>query len=109
MGEVFSAVVSASVIEVNGVPIVLAMSRDISEAKDAVERIKDLAFYDALGSALANWWVYFRAETVRTSEFSFSQKQSALIVDNLRDRPSSTVQSTLDRSHLRKSIYFLAG
>ncbi len=47
-GEIFSALVSASVIEIDGVPSVLSIARDISEAKEAAEKIRDLAFYDTL-------------------------------------------------------------
>ena len=47
-GNTFWGLTSASVIEFEGVPHVLVATRDLSEAKDALQRIRDLAFYDPL-------------------------------------------------------------
>ncbi|WP_158750440.1 PAS domain S-box protein, partial [Acidobacterium sp. S8] len=47
-GDTYWGLVSASVIEFAGIPHVLVVIRDLSEAKDAVKMIKDLAFYDPL-------------------------------------------------------------
>ncbi len=47
-GNTFWGLTSASVIELEGVPHVLVATRDLSEAKDAVKTIRDLAFYDPL-------------------------------------------------------------
>jgi diguanylate cyclase (GGDEF)-like protein/PAS domain S-box-containing protein len=47
-GSKFWGLTSASVIEFDGVPHILVATRDVSEAKDAVKTIRDLAFYDPL-------------------------------------------------------------
>jgi PAS domain S-box-containing protein len=47
-GDVFWGQMSASVIEVDGVPCILSISRDISDAKVAEDEIRTLAFYDPL-------------------------------------------------------------
>ncbi len=47
-GEVFWGLMSASLIELDGVPCVLTMTRDISNAKLAEDKIRNLAFYDPL-------------------------------------------------------------
>ena len=51
--EIFWARLSVSFIEVDGSRCILSFARDISEAKVAEEKIKDLAFYDPL-TGLAN-------------------------------------------------------
>ena len=47
-GEVFWGLMSASLIELDGAPCILSITRDISEAKLAENEIKRLAFYDPL-------------------------------------------------------------
>jgi diguanylate cyclase (GGDEF)-like protein/PAS domain S-box-containing protein len=47
-GEVFSALVSAAVIELEGVSCIVSQVRDISHAKAAEDEIYNLAFYDPL-------------------------------------------------------------
>jgi diguanylate cyclase (GGDEF)-like protein/PAS domain S-box-containing protein len=47
-GEILSSLVSSSAIEADGVPCLVSITRDISDAKEAAERIRDLAFYDPL-------------------------------------------------------------
>jgi len=47
-GEVFWGQMSASVIEIDGVPCILSITRDISGAKVAEDEIRSLAFYDPL-------------------------------------------------------------
>jgi diguanylate cyclase (GGDEF)-like protein/PAS domain S-box-containing protein len=47
-GEVIWALMSASLIELDGVRSILSITRDISEAKKAENEIKRLAFYDPL-------------------------------------------------------------
>ena len=47
-GETFWGLMSASQIELDGVPCVLTMTRDISDAKLAEDKIRNLAFYDPL-------------------------------------------------------------
>ncbi len=47
-GEIFTALVSASTIEIDGDACIICITRDISGAKAAEERIKTLALYDPL-------------------------------------------------------------
>jgi diguanylate cyclase (GGDEF)-like protein/PAS domain S-box-containing protein len=47
-GGTFWGLVSASVINLDGVPHILSINRDISDAKSAEEEIRYLAFYDPL-------------------------------------------------------------
>lgn len=47
-GETFWMLLSASVVELDGIPCVLSVIRDTSEMRAAEERIKDLAFHDPL-------------------------------------------------------------
>jgi diguanylate cyclase (GGDEF)-like protein/PAS domain S-box-containing protein len=47
-GQTFWGMLSAALIEVDGVPCHLGVIRDISEAKAAQEEIRNLAFYDPL-------------------------------------------------------------
>ncbi len=47
-GEIFSVLLSASTMEVDGVPCVVCFTRDISGVKAAEQQINNLAFYDPL-------------------------------------------------------------
>jgi diguanylate cyclase (GGDEF)-like protein/PAS domain S-box-containing protein len=47
-GEVFWGELSSSLMEVDGVPCILSITRDLSAAKAAEETIQNLAFYDPL-------------------------------------------------------------
>ncbi len=47
-GEVIWAVMSSSVIDIDGIPCVFSIIRNISDAKLAEEKIRNLAFYDPL-------------------------------------------------------------
>jgi diguanylate cyclase (GGDEF)-like protein/PAS domain S-box-containing protein len=47
-GEVLTGLMSASIIEIDGVPCVVSITHDISDAKVAQERIRNLAYYDSL-------------------------------------------------------------
>jgi len=47
-GELFWGQMSASVLEIDGVPCILSITRDISGAKVAEDEIRTLAFYDPL-------------------------------------------------------------
>jgi diguanylate cyclase (GGDEF)-like protein/PAS domain S-box-containing protein len=47
-GEIFWGQMSASVMDVDGVPCILSITRDITDAKVAETEIRDLAFYDTL-------------------------------------------------------------
>jgi diguanylate cyclase (GGDEF)-like protein/PAS domain S-box-containing protein len=47
-GELFWGVISASAMEVDGVPCILSITRDLSEVKAAQNEIRSLAYYDPL-------------------------------------------------------------
>jgi diguanylate cyclase (GGDEF)-like protein/PAS domain S-box-containing protein len=47
-GEILSVLLSAAVIEIDGVYCIVSIIRDVSDAKAAAEEIRDLAFYDPL-------------------------------------------------------------
>jgi diguanylate cyclase (GGDEF)-like protein/PAS domain S-box-containing protein len=47
-GEVFWGLMSASIMELDGVPCILSITRDLTDATAAEEEIKSLAFYDPL-------------------------------------------------------------
>ena len=47
-GETFWGLMSASIMEVDGEPCVLTVTRDMSEAKIAENEIRRLAYYDSL-------------------------------------------------------------
>jgi len=47
-GETYWALLSASMLEYEGVPHLFVATRDLSEAKEAIKMIRDLAFYDPL-------------------------------------------------------------
>jgi diguanylate cyclase (GGDEF)-like protein/PAS domain S-box-containing protein len=47
-GEVFWMQLSASLVELDGVPCILSVTRDTTEIREAEERIKDLSFHDSL-------------------------------------------------------------
>ena len=47
-GEMIWVIISSSLIEIEGVPCVLSIMRDISDAKAAEDKIWNLAFYDPL-------------------------------------------------------------
>ena len=47
-GEFSLGLMSASVMEIEGVPCILCMTRDISEVKAAEDKIRNLAYYDSL-------------------------------------------------------------
>ena len=47
-GEILSGIMSASALEIDGIPCIVSITRDISEIKAAHERIQTLAFYDTL-------------------------------------------------------------
>ena len=52
-GEIFPVLISASLIDLEGVACILSVTRDISKAKAAEEEIRTLAFFDPL-TGLAN-------------------------------------------------------
>jgi diguanylate cyclase (GGDEF)-like protein/PAS domain S-box-containing protein len=47
-GEIFWGLVSAAVIEIDGAPCLVSMTRDISDVKAALDEINNLSFYDPL-------------------------------------------------------------
>ena len=47
-GEIIFGLVSSASIMADGVPCIVSITRDISEAREAAERIRDLAYFDTL-------------------------------------------------------------
>ena len=47
-GEILWSLTSSSVMEIDGIPCLVSMVRDITAARAAAEKIEDLAFYDPL-------------------------------------------------------------
>jgi diguanylate cyclase (GGDEF)-like protein/PAS domain S-box-containing protein len=80
-GEVFWVVVSASLIELDGVACILSMIRDISEAKAAEDRIKNLAFYDPLTGLPNRRLLLERLRESLASSVSNRRQQALLLVD----------------------------
>ena len=80
-GEIFWGLMSASLIELEGTPFVLSITRDISDVKMAEDQIRHLAFYDPL-TDLANRRLLLERlrETVVASRRS-SRWQALLFID----------------------------
>jgi diguanylate cyclase (GGDEF)-like protein len=74
-------VMSASVIEIDGAPCALSVTRDISEAKLAEERINDLAFYDPLTRLPNRRLLMERSRQSNSADTPTSGRQAMLIVD----------------------------
>jgi diguanylate cyclase (GGDEF)-like protein len=80
-GDVIWGVISASVIELEGVPCVLFVTRDISAAKAAEEEIRNLSLYDGLTCLPNRRQLLERLRAFRTSQRE--QRRSALLSINL--------------------------
>jgi diguanylate cyclase (GGDEF)-like protein/PAS domain S-box-containing protein len=83
-GEIFWGQMSASVIEVDGAPCILSITRDISTAKMAEEEIRNLAFYDTL-TGLPNRRLVSERLRQSLAASSRSQRRGALLFIDLDD------------------------
>ncbi len=80
-GEEIWAMVSASVIDIDGTPCVFSITRNISDAKLAEEKIRNLAFYDPLTNLPNRRQLMDRLELSMTSSVRHGGKQALLFVD----------------------------
>ena len=80
-GEVFWVLISASLMDLDGVPCVLSMTRDISNAKAAEDKIRNLAFYDSLTGLPNRRLLLERLRQSLTDSASDLRMQALLLVD----------------------------
>jgi diguanylate cyclase (GGDEF)-like protein/PAS domain S-box-containing protein len=85
-GEIFSGLMSASVMELDGVPCILCITRDISEAKAAEDKIRSLAFYDSLTGLPNRRLLMERLRQTLASSMRNPRQQALLLVgmDNFK-------------------------
>lgn len=80
-GTVFWALLSASVIEIEGVPYMLGITRDISDAKAAEDQIRDLAFYDRVTRIPNRRLLLDRLLQAISGDSRANRKRAVLFVD----------------------------
>lgn len=80
-GEVFWGQMSASVMDVDGVPCVLSISRDISSAKKAEQEIRDLAYFDRLTHLPNRFLLHDRLEKASPSGNRCNSKRALLLIN----------------------------
>ncbi|SPE29838.1 Diguanylate cyclase/phosphodiesterase with PAS/PAC sensor(S) [Candidatus Sulfotelmatomonas gaucii] len=80
-GEIFWVMLSASVIEIEGTTCLLGVFRDLSDAKAAEERIKDLAFYDQLTRLPNRRLLLERVKTAQGRGRAPSSDRAMLLLD----------------------------
>ncbi len=80
-GEVYWGLLSASLIELDGEICALTVVRDISDAKAAAEKIRNLAFYDPLTGLPNRRLLLDRVQQVLTQETLRKQKHALLLID----------------------------
>jgi diguanylate cyclase (GGDEF)-like protein/PAS domain S-box-containing protein len=80
-GEIFWGLMSASLIELDGVPCVLSVTRDISEAKMAEDKIRNLAFYDPLTGLPNRRLLMERLRQTQAAGRRSGRKRALLFVD----------------------------
>jgi diguanylate cyclase (GGDEF)-like protein/PAS domain S-box-containing protein len=80
-GDIFWGMMSASIMEVDGEPCVLTVTRDMSDAKMAENEIKRLAYYDPL-TGLPNRRMFLeRLQRALTFDRRNGRKRALLFVD----------------------------
>lgn len=80
-GTVACGLLSASIIEIEGRPCVLSMTRDITEAKEAEEKIRDLAFYDPLTRLPNRRLLFERSREAVSPDASTGSRRALLVID----------------------------
>jgi len=83
-GNLFWGIVSASLIEIDGESCILSVVRDISEAKQAEEQIRNLAFFDPL-TGLANRRLLMEQLRKSMAFSSRSHRKRGLLIADLDD------------------------
>jgi diguanylate cyclase (GGDEF)-like protein/PAS domain S-box-containing protein len=80
-GEIFWGLMSATRIDLEGLPCVLTITRDISEARMAADEIRTLAFYDPLTGLPNRRLLLERLHQALTASRRTHQKRALLFVD----------------------------
>jgi diguanylate cyclase (GGDEF)-like protein/PAS domain S-box-containing protein len=80
-GEVFWGEMSASVMEIEGAPCVLSITRDLSAAKTAEKTIRSLAFYDPLTGLSNRRMLMERLRQPLDAEIRSGSSQALLLID----------------------------
>jgi diguanylate cyclase (GGDEF)-like protein/PAS domain S-box-containing protein len=80
-GEIVWGQMSESIIEIDGVPCILSVTRDVSAAKAAKEQIRDLAFYDPLTHLPNRRLLLDRLRQALASSARTNRKRALLFVD----------------------------
>jgi diguanylate cyclase (GGDEF)-like protein/PAS domain S-box-containing protein len=80
-GEVFWGEMSASVMEIEGAPCVLSITRDLSAVKTAEKTIRSLAFYDPLTGLSNRRMLMERLRQPQDSDARRDRSQALLLVD----------------------------
>jgi diguanylate cyclase (GGDEF)-like protein/PAS domain S-box-containing protein len=80
-GEIFWVLISGSIIEIEGTPCIVAVTRDLSEAKAAEDQIRDLAFYDRVTRVPNRRLLLDRLLQAISGESRSSSKKAVLFVD----------------------------
>jgi len=80
-GEVFWGEMSASVMEIDGVPCVLSITKDLSAAKTAENTIRSLAFYDPLTGLSNRRMLMERLRHPLNAAAQSGRSQALLLID----------------------------
>jgi diguanylate cyclase (GGDEF)-like protein/PAS domain S-box-containing protein len=80
-GEVFTALISAGMTEIDGVPCIVAHIRDISSTKAAEDQIRNLAFYDSLTGLPNRRLLLDRIQQALAAGERNANKQALLYID----------------------------
>lgn len=80
-GETFWATVSASTVELAGMPCIISVARDISDVKAAQDKIHDLAFFDPLTHLPNRRLILDRLQQALTTSARNPRKLAMLFVD----------------------------
>jgi diguanylate cyclase (GGDEF)-like protein/PAS domain S-box-containing protein len=80
-GEIFWGLVSTSALTLDGKPCRMSVTRDISEAKKVEEKIRKLAFYDALTGLPNRRLLLSRLEQALATDQRRGQQRALLFVD----------------------------
>ncbi|MGA9070210.1 MAG: EAL domain-containing protein, partial [Terracidiphilus sp.] len=80
-GEILWSLTSSTLIEIEGVPCLLSIVRDISEAKAAKEKIQDLANFDPLTRLPNRQFLLDRLRTALVASAASERKCALLLLD----------------------------
>ena len=80
-GEIGWGQISASLIEIDGAPCLLSVTRDISDAKTAEKTIRSLAFYDPLTGLPNRRHLMERLRQPLDADAPHSRSQALLLID----------------------------